>query len=553
MGAAMDEEIIHIVRVIARELYLRSLTNDQILEVAERFDIRKLKEGDVILTPKEVIRKFYVVYKGRIQIDYTLRGGKVQTKVLNPGDYFGDEYLLTGSAPPAQISALEECTLLSLEKEQFEILMDEYPDIRMILLNTLDSRRLSRSGRFSWIQSDEMVYLIIRKHWFFLIRSLIFPIILIVISIPIITIGLTGSKITLIIGLLVAGFGGFLFIWNWFDWGNDYYVVTTQRVVWIEKILLLYDSRDEASLNNVLAVNVYTSFLGKLLGYGDVAARTFTGQIPMKHANKPYLLNEYIEGLRQRSDVIVREVEEQQMQEAIAKAMQKGLAPTPENILANIPRPKITQQEKKKETKKSGGFRQWWNTFLKIRYEQDGVITYRKAFPILVWRIWLPFFLFLLCMAGLIFLISRGSFSTLWPGYLLLAIILFGLMFWLWYVYTDWHNDIYQLTTTQIFDIERRPLGAELKKSADLQNILTITHQRSFLGVLLNYGDVVITVGQTQFVFFTVYNPDRVHQDIANYQEGLRIRKRKVEEARERERMVNWLVAYNNESKKLEE
>ena len=78
----MDEEIIHIVRVIARELYLRSLTNDQILEVAERFDIRKLKEGDVILTPKEVIRKFYVVYKGRVQIDYTLRGGKVQTKVL---------------------------------------------------------------------------------------------------------------------------------------------------------------------------------------------------------------------------------------------------------------------------------------------------------------------------------------------------------------------------------------------------------------------------------------------------------------------------------------
>jgi len=549
----MDEEKILIARVIAREYYLHSLTDEQILALAERFDMRKLSEGEVFLTPKEAIRKFYVVYKGSVQIDFSLRGGRKQTKVLSPGDYFGDETLLTGNAPPALITALEECTLLSLEKEQFETLMKDHPDIRIILLNTLESRRMSRAGRFSWIQPDERVYLIVRKHWFFLIRSLIFPIILLVASIPTIAIGAAGSRGVLVAGLVMAGFGFFLFIWNWFDWGNDYYVVTTQRVVWIEKILLLYDSRDEAALTNILSVNVFSSFFGKLLGYGDVSARTFTGQIPMRRANKPFVLSEYIEGLRQRSEVIVRKVEEQQMQEAIAKALQKGLAPSPENILAEIPRPKPVKAEKKKEKKKKGGFREWWNTFLKIRYEQDGIITYRKAFPILLWRIWLPFFLLLLWTAGFIFLARLDSISTYWPGYVFMMVIFFGLAFWLWYKYTDWHNDIYQLTTTQIFDIERRPLGTELKKSADLQNILTITHQRSFLGVLLNFGDVVITVGETQFIFFTVYNPDRVHQDIANYQEGLRVRKRKVEEARERERMVNWLVAYNSESKKLEE
>lgn len=137
-------------------------------------------------------------------------------------------------------------------------------------------------------------------------------------------------------------------------------------------------------------------------------------------------------------------------------------------------------------------------------------------------------------------------------GLTLMLFSLAGLLFWLWYQYTDWKNDIYRLTPTQIFDIERKPLGAERKKTADLENILTITHSRNFWGILFNFGNVVITVGETQFIFLDVYNPDRVHQDIANYQEALRQHKRKAAEARERERMINWLVAYDLESQKLE-
>jgi signal transduction histidine kinase len=418
----------------------------------------------------------------------------------------------------------------------------------------MQSRQLARQPRFSWIKPDESVFFLDRKHVFFLFRSLILPIFFLVASIPMITIGVADLPAALIIGVGMLLFSLFGLVWNWLDWSNDFYIVTNQRLVWIEKILLLYDSRDEAPLYNVLAVDIYTTWLGNRLDYGDVTARTYTGQIPMRCASQPYLLGSYIEGLRKRSEQIFRELEDEQMQLAIAESIRKRQQPSLEDLIPNIPSPMPYKALKKKvsEEKKPVGFRARMQNFLKVRYEQDGVITYRKSWPILVWKIWLPVIFFIFWMFGFMTLLTQpGADGVSMAWFSIMALLFLGLVFWLWYNYTDWKNDIYRLTPTQIFDIEKKPLGSEIKKSADLDNILTITHSRQFLGVLLNYGDVIITVGDTQFIFLSVYNPDRVHQDIANYQENLRQRKKKVQEAREKERMLNWLTAYDIESNKM--
>ena len=47
-------------------------------------------------------------------------------------------------------------------------------------------------------------------------------------------------------------------VWNYIDWGNDYYILTNQRVVWLEKVVGIYDSRQEAPLSTVLSVGVET-------------------------------------------------------------------------------------------------------------------------------------------------------------------------------------------------------------------------------------------------------------------------------------------------------
>ncbi len=547
----MNENSAQIARILAREYIFHSLTPEQLLALADQFETLEFKENQSFELHDQPKKKFYIIYDGKLQVKILQRGGKSHVTILQSGDYFGEEALLSGESPRKTIKALEQTRLVTLDQEQFKQFLEQYPTIRSVLLITMESRRMARSPRFSWINSDESVYFIGRKHYIFLIRSLILPILFIVGSIPLLTIGVANSRVALLLGLGLLFFGFLGFIWNWLDWGNDYYIITQQRVVWIEKILLLYDSRDEAPLYNILAVDVYSSFFGQILDYGDVSARTFTGRIYMQRANQPWVLASYLEGLRKRSEQITRELEEKEMQAAIARGLERHKAAAPVEVIPNIPPPLPFKPVKKKAEpkQKSKGLGARLQNFLKVRYEQDGTITYRKAWPLLVWKIWLPSLLLLFWSVGMVFLVSQGNTGgTLLFWWVIMIGFLLGLLFWLWYNYTDWKNDIYRLTPTQIFDIEKKPLGSELKKSADLENILTITHTRNFLGILLKFGDVIITVGETQFFFFSVYNPDRVHQDIANFQENLRQRKKRLEEARERERMVNWLVAYHSES-----
>jgi hypothetical protein len=97
---------------------------------------------------------------------------------------------------------------------------------------------------------------------------------------------------------------------------------------------------------------------------------------------------------------------------------------------------------------------------------------------------------------------------------LLSVLILLLLFLWWLYRFIDWRNDIYQVTDKFIFDIYRKPLGTESKQSAPLENILSMEHQRvGFLGYILNYGNVVINVGETRFIFMNVHRPC-VQQDI---------------------------------------
>lgn len=554
----MTIDPVRVAALIAREFPFQSLTPEELLFVVNSFEQEDVQQGQILATPKTPVQKFCIVLQGKLQAEILLSQGRKQYLNFNPGDYYGEEFLLSGNAPPMSLNALEDSAIMTLDQDKFKQLLDQFPVIAIALEYTMESRKMARSPRFSWLSVDEMVFFITRKHFFFLIRSLILPIFIFLISIPLLSIGITEASLQeslnakVVIGVSLAFLGIFAGIWLWFDWGNDYYIVTNQRVVWIEKVLLMYDSRDEAALYNVLATDTTSSWFGRLIGYGDVSARTFTGRIFMRNTAHPNPLASYIDGLRKRSEQIAKEVELKQMEDALAQALRRRRAPTPIDVIPNIPAPRPFTLPKKQQVKKTpSSWKARWENFLKVRYEQNGEITYRKAWPVLIGKILLPFLLLLLWIFGITQLRISGSSINMFIS-LIMLISLFGLLFWLWYNFTDWRNDIYRLTATQIFDIEKKPIGTERKKTADLENILTITHQRDILGILFNFGSVVITVGDTRFIFLDVYNPDRVHQDVAIYQEAFRQRKRMVEEARAREQMINWLLAYDAEVRKLE-
>jgi hypothetical protein len=134
------------------------------------------------------------------------------------------------------------------------------------------------------------------------------------------------------------------------------------------------------------------------------------------------------------------------------------------------------------------------------------------------------------------------------------AFTLLVLIPWWLYRYIDWRNDIYQVTDKYIIDIERKPLGTEVKKAAPLENILSLEHQRvGFFGYMFNYGLVTINVGETQFFFRSVHEPARIQQDIFNRIYTLRRKKEKVEAGKQRQRFVDVLEVYHQNADEIDD
>ncbi len=553
----VDPDISKYASLLKQQYLFQGLNDAQLAHVVTHVErIEKFKD-DIIYAQGSPGDKFYVIFQGRVRVTQKEGQRERQLRILNTGDYFGEGGLLFKRPRSDTITALEPTVLLRLSREDFFELLEIMPSIRMNLSATAESRYLALKENFDWLSDDEVIYLIRRKHELFLLISLIPPVILGLIALPIFVLSFSQTSPSLTIAALLFGIFGMIGsvmwgIWNWLDWGNDFYIVTSQRVVWLERVIFFYYSRQEAPLTQVLSVNVKTSFIGRIFNYGSVDVRTFTGGIPMQNMTDPKQFASYVEGFQSRAQRQQREAEAEVIEKELHKRIHKESEPLP--VKPAPPKP----AENKKKPKQSA-LQYILDTFLKVRFEQDNVITYRKHWLVLIGKTLAPtmVFLMLVILYSLLlyqYLFRDGIGISGLPVSVLAGLLLFAVILWWGYHYLDWNNDIYQLTPEQIVDIERKPLGEEQKKTAPLDSILSLEHARlGIIQLIFNFGNVVINVGQTKFIFRGVHNPDQVHQDVADYIEARRRKRQEVEAERERKRMLDWFGTYHQQHDEIEQ
>lgn len=551
----------YVVRALSQVDIFRELSDEQIEEVASKFSVLEIEPGQHLLSNREPQEDFYIVIKGKVFISDAME--QDEKKIQVAGDYFIGAELLYGQLEDAYATTNEPTELFYLSEKDFSQLILDYPLIKPWLARDQESQRLVRKKKFKWLGDDELIAFVARKHEVIYVFSLIGPVIFFLAALAIIftvsfadvsaTIWTSGAVCSLSLAFLAVLWG----LWNWIDWGNDYYLVTDQRVVWVEKVIWLYESRDEAPLTTILAVNTTTTFFGRQLGYGSVIVKTFTGEITFRNLRNPQRMVAYIDEYRSRIQKGAQRKEKSEIDKEIRGRLGLVVDEFPEESIEETQ--SVRQSPKDKEGKKgfSGGF---LRNFFTMRFEQDGVITYRKYWPTLFGKIWLPTLLILLVIIAVIFLVisfqsNRIPAQTSQILFLLsIAFILFVLIPWWFYRYVDWRNDIYQVSDKNIIDMERKPLGTEYKKSAPVENILSLEHERvGILGYMLNYGQVTINVGETQFVFRNVHDPARVQQDIFNRMYSLRRQKERIEAAKQRQRLVDVIEVYHQNVEDQEE
>ena len=536
------------------------LSDDQLAEISPRFTELKLEPWQPLFSDREPEEDFYIILSGNVLISDGLEDGE-QSR-LSPGDFFIEEELLYGQPVNACITTDEPTELLHLETGEFYSLLSEFPQVKPWFARSPESQWLVRTRNFDWVGEEEVIAYVARKHEAIFLFSLIGPVVFFLAASAIIlvvsaadisnTIWTTGAVCSLGLAFIAILWG----LWNWIDWGNDYYIVTDQRVVWVEKVIWLYESRDEAPLTTILAVNTTSSFLGRLMHYGSVIVKTFTGEITFRNLRDPHRMVEFIDEYRER----IERGSERREKRKIDKAIRQRLGLEGEDEPGSVEEVELKVSSDAAPGEKQSAWRDNFSNIFTMRFEQGNVITYRKYWPTLFGKIWLPTFLIFVALIGIGFLANAfwSDQVTAQLAEILLALsialIIFVLVPWWLYRYVDWRNDIYQVTDKYIIDIERKPLGTEVKKAAPVENILSLEHERvGLLGYMLNYGLVTINVGETQFIFRNVHDPARIQQDIFNRIYTLRRQKEKAEASQQRKRFVDVIEVYHENVDELDE
>jgi len=319
--------------------------------------------------------------------------------------------------------------------------------------------------------------------------------------------------VALVYWLSVIGLFQFIYVWiflgvvllliggwtalRYFDWANDYIVITNLHLIHNEfHLTKMRGFVKKIAIDQVQNVSTSQDFWDNLLGMGSVTINTASqqGGIEFKHLQNPEEIEGVLRKIKGRGKQIVQSREREDLRDVIAKHFK---SPTEfKRIDGGGP---SNQKPNEREFLRTQS----------INYERHWVVFWQDA-----WY-WVAFLLMTIIatIAGIIFF----PFVAIWIG-IIGVVVSLGLLVPIYYYWEDSNNDRFQITKTQVIDVDKRPFSLEEdRKVADLSDVQNVLVERpSFWSSILDYGNVTIeTAGASaDLIFELVSNPNKVQSDI---------------------------------------
>ena len=123
------------------------LNKDELGHIADKMVAKHFENGNYIFLEDSEGEQCFFVLKGSVKVTRLSKDGReVILAMLNEGDFFGEMSLLDGESRSANVIALEKTKVLTLDRNDFIAVVNDYPQIAVQLLKEL-ARRLRKSDR----------------------------------------------------------------------------------------------------------------------------------------------------------------------------------------------------------------------------------------------------------------------------------------------------------------------------------------------------------------------------------------------------------------------
>ena len=123
------------------------LSEEELGYISEKMIARHYESGKFIFLEDSEGEQCFFVVQGSVKVTRLSKEGReVILAMLNEGEFFGEMALLDGESRSANVIALEETEVLTLNREDFLVVLHDYPQIAIQLLKEM-AHRLRKSDR----------------------------------------------------------------------------------------------------------------------------------------------------------------------------------------------------------------------------------------------------------------------------------------------------------------------------------------------------------------------------------------------------------------------
>ena len=123
------------------------LNEGELGHIADKMVAKHFENGNYIFLEDSEGEQCFFVLEGSVKVTRLSKDGReVILAMLNEGDFFGEMSLLDGESRSANVIALEKTKVLTLDRNDFIAVVNDYPQIAVQLLKEL-ARRLRKSDR----------------------------------------------------------------------------------------------------------------------------------------------------------------------------------------------------------------------------------------------------------------------------------------------------------------------------------------------------------------------------------------------------------------------
>lgn len=118
----------------------------------------RYRSGDFLFHQGDSDNKGYIVVRGKAQVVRELRDQSIFLHELKEGDFFGGLALLSDIRRLFSVRALDDLECLTIDRETFQKLLMQFPDVAMKVLDLMIKRIVQMEEKFLQVQSEECFY-----------------------------------------------------------------------------------------------------------------------------------------------------------------------------------------------------------------------------------------------------------------------------------------------------------------------------------------------------------------------------------------------------------